>query len=140
MKDSKDLGIGESNANPAPVATEDILRALGFHDDPSVISDELPGMSFDFGNFKLEASHNVNRWLRPVIALGGVMATDRTIAVVHFELPVEVESFEQGVALVTHCLDSQGIFNPSVPVPWLIDGRQYRHLLPWNKKSVESAR
>src|SRR5258706_16473000 len=97
---------------------------------------ERLGLSFDFGNFKLEASQNVNRWLRPVITLGGVMATDRTVAVVHFEMPLEVESFEQGVALVTHCLDSHagGVFEAASPVPWLIEGRQYRNLLPWNKR------
>jgi hypothetical protein len=32
------------------------------------------------------------------------VSTERTIAVLHFEMPVEVESFEQGVAFVTHFL------------------------------------
>ena len=141
MNDSKESKINESNANASHVATEDVLRALGFEVDLAVMSDGAPGLSFDFVNFKLEASHNVNRWFRTVITLRGVMTTERTIAVVHFEMPLEVESFEQGVALVTHCLDSHagGVFSPSSPVPWLIEGRQYRHLLPWNKKSVESA-
>jgi len=107
----------------------------GVEIDPNVLSDGMPGLSFDFGNFKLEASENVNRWLRRVIILGGVMATNRTIAVVHFEMPLEVESFEQGVAFVTHCLDSHasGNFESSLPVEWLKNGRQYRHLLPWYK-------
>jgi hypothetical protein len=63
MEDSKESKLNESSANPASVATAGVLRALGFHDDPNVISDEPPGLSLDFGNFKLEASHNVNRWL-----------------------------------------------------------------------------
>ena len=130
----------EAAASVAPIKSEDVLRRLGFREDNSVLSDGSPGLSFEFGNFKLEASHGANRWLRPVVMIGGVMATERTLALVHFEMPLEVESFEQGVAFVTHCLDSSagGVFNPFSPAPWLVEGRQYRHLLPWNKKSVES--
>lgn len=119
------------------IATRVVLHRLGFCRDDAVLSDGSPGLSIDFGNFKLEASHNLNRWLRPVIILGGVMSTSRTIAVVHFEVPLELESFEQGVALFTYCLDSHagGVFCPSSNVPWLIEGRRYRHLLPWNKTS-----
>jgi hypothetical protein len=64
------------------------------------------------------------------------MTTSRTVALVHFEMPTKVESFEQGIALVTHCLDkhADGNFVSEVNAPWLEDGRQYRHLLPWNHK------
>lgn len=117
--------------------TEDVLRALGFKVDDNVLSDGGPGLSFDFGNFKLEASCNVNQWLRPVVVLGGVMTTtNRTNAVVHFEIPLELESFEQGIALVAYCLDSyspNGRFEPALPAPWLIEGRKHRKLLPWNR-------
>jgi hypothetical protein len=57
----------------------------------------------------------MNRWFQPVVMLTGVMATSRTIAVVECEMPQEVESFEQGVAWVTYCLDNQtddDIFKP----------------------------
>jgi hypothetical protein len=32
------------------IPTMDALRSLGFQHDPRVISDECPGLSFDFGN------------------------------------------------------------------------------------------
>jgi len=117
------------------IPTQDVLRRLGFREDREVMSDLSPGLSFDFGNFKLEASHQVNRWFRPVVSLGGVMTNDRTVALVHFEMPAEVESFEQGIAFVAHCLDTHanGLFKPAAPVPWLAQGRQNRHLLPWAK-------
>jgi len=70
----------------------------------------------------------MNRWFQPVVMLTGVMATSRTIAVVECEMPQEVESFEQGVAWVTYCLDNQtddDIFKPASSVPGLRDGRQY---------------
>lgn len=122
----------------SPVATGSLLRALGFRKDPEVLSDEPPGLSFNFGNFKLEAGQLMNRWLRPVITVGGVMTTDRTISLVHFEMPLDVESFEQGVALVTYCLDRHspgGAFKPASTVSWLDEGRRYRHLLPWEKEA-----
>jgi len=64
------------------------------------------------------------------------MFDGRTCATVHFEMPLEVESFEQGVAFVTHYLDSYagGNFKPSLHVEWLTEGRRYRNLLPWNKQ------
>jgi hypothetical protein len=133
---SKEPGEAESEVSLSHFAAEDVLRLLGFHEDTNVLSDFSPGLSFDFGNVKLEASHNRNRWLRPVILLGGVMTTSRSIALVHFEMPTEVESFEQGVAFVTYCLDkhADGNFAPAVEAPWLEAGRRYRHLLPWNSK------
>ena len=57
------------------VPTRQVLRALGFRDDPGVLSDEPPGLSFDFGDFKIEASQLMSRWLRPVVILSGVWAT-----------------------------------------------------------------
>jgi hypothetical protein len=44
-----------------------------------VRSNGAEGLSFDFGNFKLEATQNLNRWFREIITPGGVMATDRTL-------------------------------------------------------------
>jgi hypothetical protein len=137
MDDPQEIAANLPSEKLPNVATEDVLRVLGFEVDSNVLSDGMPGLSFDFGNFKLEASENVNLWFQSVIVLGGVMATDRTTAVVHFEMPLELESFEQGMALVTHCLDSHacGNFKGSSPVEWLNEGRRHRHLLPWYKQS-----
>lgn len=123
----------------SPIPTQDVLLALGFKKDSSVLSDGDVGLSFDFGNFKLEASQNVNRYFQTVMILGGVMTTARSVTAVHFEIPLEVESFEQGVALVTHCLDRHagGTFVGTFPVAWLNEGRKRRDRLPWYKKSAD---
>lgn len=121
------------------VRTWDLLRDLGFIEDPRVISDPPGGLSIDFGNLKLEASHVLNRRFVPAVLFTGVILTPRTIASVDCEMPREVESRELGIAWVTWCLDSQagGLFEPVLPVDWLTAGRTHRHLLPWERMQAE---
>jgi hypothetical protein len=123
--------IGTSE--PSRVSTWAMLRALGFSEDQTVISDLRPGLSFDFGNLKLSAGRMVNHWFVPVIVLSGVMSTNRNISSVEAELPVEVESIEQGMAFVAWSLDNatHGQFQPAITPSWLETGRRNRHLLPW---------
>lgn len=126
------------DATPEPVSgvkTTDLLRDLGFVEDHSLISDPMPGLTFDFGNFKLSAVSGANRHFTRVILLTGVMTTKRRLCEVECEMPLKVESIEQGKAWVTWCLDGAagGTFKP-VPAPsWLAEGRQYFHLLPWKR-------
>lgn len=117
-------------------STWELLRTLGFSSDRAVVSDPPGGLSMDFGNVKLTASVCISLRFQPIILLGGVLRTPRTIAEVSCEMPRSVESFEQGVAWITWCLDehSHGQFQPTVPVGWLIMGRQFRHLLPWERQ------
>ena len=117
------------------INTRELLLSLGFVEDPNVISDDPPGLSFDFGNLKLEASHVVNRWFQPIVLLSGIMASAGTLAAVECQLPREFESREHGIAWVTWCLDnhSDRAFVPKRPVPWLSEGRAHRHLLPWER-------
>ena len=70
------------------------------------------------------------------------MTTTRTIAEVECEMPEEVESPEQGVAWITWCLDEHApgrLFVPAWDVPWLAIGRQYKHLLPWERQRAAYA-
>ncbi|SRR5258708_5976622 len=127
------LEITDVSTSRTSVSTYDLLRTLGFQEDGGVLSDEPPGLSFDFGNFTLEASRGMNQWFRPVINIGGIITTERTITVVNFDMPIEVESDEQGTALLAYFLDSHAgeSYEPRSPVSWLLEGRRYRHLLPW---------
>lgn len=45
------------------IATWDMLQDFGFKPDGKVISDVMPGLSLDFGGFKLSASCVVNERL-----------------------------------------------------------------------------
>ncbi len=48
MKDSEESNLNESSANPSPVVTEDVLRALGFKVDQDVLSDGALGFKLRF--------------------------------------------------------------------------------------------
>lgn len=123
-------------SGPSPVSTWDLLRTLGFAEDQTVISDRQPGLSVDFGNLKLSASFGINRRFVHVVLLTGVIVTKRSICEINSELPPNVESIEQGMALVAWCLDNAagGRFEPAVAPAWLAEGRRHRHLLPWERE------
>ncbi|MFH1821851.1 MAG: hypothetical protein ABH852_05385 [Methanobacteriota archaeon] len=115
-------------------ATWDMLREFGFWPDDEVFSDVMPGLSFDFGNFRLSASCVRNMRFAEVVLFTGVLATPRTIAQVQFEMPRQVKSFKQCAAWIVWHLDKVAGGNgfvPAHPVGWLAEGRKYRSLLPW---------
>jgi hypothetical protein len=119
------------------VSTWDLLRSLGFAVNPTLVSDVVPGLSFDFGNFKLDAICGANRHFVRLILLSGVMVTERSIREVECEMPPEVESAEQGMAWVAWCLDNGDTrrrFEPKIAPAWLAEGRKNFHLLPWNRR------
>src|SRR2546421_376842 len=120
----------------SPVLTWELLKALGFVDDHTMVSDDPPGLSFDFGNLKLHANCVTNLQFVRIVLMTGVIVTARTIAEVDDELPLEFESAEQGTAWITWCLDEAdgGIFEPVFSPSWLAEGRKYRHLLPWERE------
>lgn len=121
------------------VYTSDLLKSLGFKEDNSIVSDPPGGLSIDLGNFKLSASFVINRWCQEIVLLSGIMSISRSIYDVESEMPREVESWEQGVAWVTWCLDKHGEYdkyNPTQPIKWLADGRQNFYLLPWERERL----
>jgi hypothetical protein len=122
-----------------PVPTIDVLRSIGFTDDPSVPSDDPGGLSIDFGNLTLSATFCRNRWFEPIVMLGGIYRTPRTLAEISGEMPREVESLEQGYAWIAWHLDNAagGAFVPARPAPWLEVGRLHRHDLPWERERAE---
>jgi hypothetical protein len=118
-----------------------VLKALGFIDDPSVLySDRQPGLSFMLGQHKILASEVVNRWLRPIVQISGVVATLRTLVEVCGEIDRQVESIEHGMAFVAYILRSavEGMDQSQIP-SWLIEGRGYAHLLPWEQERAAHA-
>ncbi|MBI5771341.1 MAG: hypothetical protein HZA93_26440 [Verrucomicrobia bacterium] len=116
-----------------PIQTWDLLKGLGFQPDESVFSDIRPGLSFDFGNFKLSASAVLSRRFEEVVLFTGVLATARSLAEVQFEMPRQIESREKCAAWVAWNLDQAagGGFDPANEVAWLKIGRANLGLLPW---------
>jgi len=130
--------IGNPSENdslrPSPVSTRTVLLSLGFSEDADVFSDDPGGLSLDFGNFKLSAHFVLNRFFMPVVVLAGNLQAPRSLTEVRCEVPREVDSWEQGAAWVTWCLNNhaRGLFTPAIPTPWLSVGRSHAHLLPWH--------
>jgi hypothetical protein len=115
----------------ATIPTWDLLPSLGFQPDFTVVySDILPGLSLDFGNFKLAASCVLNLRCVEVVLFSGILATRDTLAEIEFELPRQVKSREQCAAWIVWHLD-QHTFRPARHVGWIEEGRQNRRLLPW---------
>jgi hypothetical protein len=114
------------------VSTWEVLLALGFVEDQTVISDRTPGLRFDFGNCKLSAGQCLSRRFVPVVYLSGVIADERSIREVAGELPLQFESAELALAWLVYGLDggASAGFTPTIAPPWLAEGRQLRHLLP----------
>lgn len=122
------------SARPTTTETWELLKQLGFVPDASVISDVMPGLSYDFGNFTLSASAVMGKWFEPLVLFTGVLATPRTLAEVSFELPRVVASKEQLTAFLVYYLDKAArgdVFHPSRPVAWISEGRATQSLLPW---------
>jgi hypothetical protein len=112
--------------------TIELLKSLGFREDAQTVG--FGGcLFFDFGNLQISAVQGMNRRFVDVINLIGETSSRRSCMFIEQELPIEFESFEQGVAWITWCLDGGGIdkFEPLKPVNWLETGRKNFNLLPW---------
>lgn len=112
--------------------TRSLFKTLGFQEDWNAIADELPAYSYDFGNLVLTAAQVISRNFVPVFLFLGVIRDDRSVGMVQFEMPLQVESLEQGVAWISSGLGTR--FQPHIPTPWLADGREWKDHLPWMRE------
>jgi hypothetical protein len=119
-------------------STRQLLLTLGFVPDIGVHSDELPGLIFNFGNFKLEASWQLNRWFVPIVLLSGLFSTSDILAPLDQQLPLEVESVDQGKAFVAWCLQGSldEPYETQITPDWLVEGRSHFDLLPWKREAA----
>lgn len=139
----RELARDHTMTGAAPNAAWNLLKDFGFTPDAEVISDLRPGLSFDFGSFKLSASAVMGEYFQPVVLFTGVLARSRTLAEISFEIPRETMPRELVAALVVWNLDrvSPGRrFSPEREVTWLELGRQNQHRLPWEITRAERAK
>jgi len=126
--------------NEATVSTMDSLRYLGFQPNSRVISDDYPGLTFDFGNVTLRASNCLNLRCVEVVLITGVLSSPDSLADVFFEMPREVKSLKQCAAWIVWNLDHNAddrVFKPARHVAWVEDGRKNQRLLPWVMSRAE---
>lgn len=127
--------------NGATIPTWNLLPSLGFEPDDSIIFTDIhPGLSLDFGNFKLSAVAVTSPYSGEVISLSGILRTPDRLAEVHFEMPRQIESLKQCAAWIVWSLDQQWegqIFRPARALGWIDEGRRNRRLLPWVMSQAE---
>jgi len=130
--------------NHATVATWDLLLDLGFVLDAEPQSPFVTrGLIYDFGSFQLRAHRLVSlRAFAEVVLFEGIIATHRTVTEVNFEAPTQLQSREQCIAILAYYLEKPcgSFFHPERGTSWLIEGRQYPHLLPWAIEAAERER
>lgn len=116
-----------------------VLQDFGFDVDQSVISDEYPGLSYNFGNFKLSASCFLNQRCVKVVHFAAVLVSSRCLADVQFELPLRVESPEQCAAWIAWHFDqyiNDAELRSACAAGWLDMGRRHFHLLLWEREQA----
>lgn len=67
----------------------------------------------------------------------GYRIDKRTAQEFEFRIPAEVDSYEQGVALIAYYFRNTTIENKPL---WLIQGLEWKAQLPWEKRWAEEAR
>ena len=120
----------------AKLSTWALLLELGFTVKPDCL---CPTLSYDFGNLTLDAGEVVTDRFAPVIQLTGVFGGARSFGMIEYQVPRELDSREQGLALLAYCLDHHAgnpTFRPQKPASWLDAGRLHQGLLPWERAAA----
>jgi hypothetical protein len=68
--------------NDEPIPTRDLLLSLGFKPDPDVLYTASPGLSFDFGDFEVEATWQLNRRFANIVLISGIFSNGRILAMI----------------------------------------------------------
>jgi hypothetical protein len=75
------------------------VGAICWHADGH--TDQRPAYYYDFGNLRLTAAE-LTGFGRPTFHFGGVWRGANSISMVDFDMPLEVESLEQGAAWIAY--------------------------------------
>jgi hypothetical protein len=115
-----------------PVAMNVLFEELDFDEFKHALSSK-PAYRTWIGPHEVEAAVLTNRWLCESWMLSGIVNTGRTLSMIEGELPLEVNSREQGLALLSYFL-ARHIPEQFKP-PWLRIGERMRSHLPWARIS-----
>jgi hypothetical protein len=107
------------------VSMQSILTKVGFLPNED-------GLQFDFGNCNLKAIQGINRYFQEGFNFFGYYISDRRAGELDFFIPLQVESHEQGLAIIAYYLRNADFKNRPV---WLHEGLSLREHLPWERES-----
>ncbi len=107
----------------AKISLHSILIKIGFL--PSEI-----GLKLDLENCKLEAFQGYNRYFQEGYSFFGYYFSGRSAGEFDFFLPLQLESYEQGIALLAYYLRNTDL---EIKPDWLNEGLLLKEYLPWEK-------
>lgn len=105
----------------------ELLKSLDFE----VVSN---GFKFNFGNCELTAVESMNNIFQETIFFSGTFIETRSCAYVEFSLPLQVNSFEEGLACLAYHLRN---YNFNYKPLWLHQGLEWKDHIPCVKKANE---
>ena len=114
------------------LAMMEVISELGGTPFEDIAADE-PGQRLNFGPLEAEAVVRVGRFLHECVMLSCTVNGRRTMSLLETELPCQVNSREQGVALLSYFLRDH--IPKAMQPDWLRTSDQLAEYLPWNKKS-----
>ena len=114
------------------MSTRHLLRGLGFQPVQAQWTEQQPGYQYDFGNLVLEVAELNSFSLTRVMHFSGVQSGTHSVPMAELELPLNVECYEQGLALLSHALGRD--FRPLIPTDWLDQGRRLEAYLPGKRR------
>lgn len=117
-----------------PVLMHSIFEELKAEKFENPLSTQ-PAYRMRFGPYEVEAAVFTNRCFRETFFLSGIINTGRTLSPIESELPLEVDSREQGLAMLAYCLRSE--IPEHLKPDWLRAGEEFREHLPWEKDREE---
>ena len=117
----------ELEGNDKKVLLQNILIELGFKHDGEFFV-------FDFGNCQIKGAQIINFSFARVFHFFGYYVNARSGAFIDFQVPIEAESFEQGVAFIAYYLRNHHF---SIMPGWLAEGLTWQFHLPWVREQIE---
>ena len=112
--------------------TRELFKILGFKEDWDAIAEQLPGYKYVARGVEITVSQVTNEYLRPCFLVLGCVRSPRSIEGIEFEIPVQVESFEQGLAWLVYGVGKHKDWLS--PPAWMTLGRQLEEHLPWVRR------
>lgn len=88
------------------------------------------GLQFDFGNCKLKVIKGLNLNFQDGLNFFGYYISERRAGELEFSLPLQVESYQQGLAFISYYLRNADLKNKP---EWLNEGLALKEHLPWER-------
>lgn len=115
----------------------EVFKALGFDEFHNPLADVSPSFSTRIGGHRVTFDQFTSQYLAPVFSVSGIVTKVRSIGFIQLDIPIEVADFEQGVAWIAYAM--RGMFDDDDKPPWLRDGEQWQHTLPWQREAARYA-